>query len=103
MLASAQPDATRRAELAAWLRAVSDDDFGRIRPPRCDIERMPAEAAVGLFTMVIPLLQLRRDLRVRVLTRERTEVRHDMRIIIEDNRNVVGVNPRKDSVWRSTG
>jgi hypothetical protein len=26
-----------------------------------------------------------------------------MRIIIEDNRNVVGVNPRKDSVWRSTG
>ena len=95
VLASCSPDATRRAELVAWLKAVCDDDFARIRPPRFDIERMPAEATVGLFTMVLPLLQLRRDLRLRVLTRERTEVRTDVRLLVQDNRHVVESNPNK--------
>jgi hypothetical protein len=53
--------------------------------------------------MVAPLLQSRPEVQVKVLLRQRSEVRCDIRLLVEDTRALASKDGRKVSQWRSTG
>jgi hypothetical protein len=53
--------------------------------------------------MVVPLLKARPDVQVKVLLKQRMEVRCDIRVLVEDVRALASKDGRKVSQWRSTG
>ena len=106
ILQSATPDTKRVADTWAWLKAAAVEDVARLKPARLELDRVPAEARDGMLTMIIPILRQRKDVRFRVLVRERHEVRTDLRLLAEDMKGTVPPPAgAKDKVatWRSPG
>ena len=94
-----------QAELWAWLKSVvRDKDLTRLKKDTLTLDRAPGEVTSGFLTLVLPLLQARDDVRVRVSLRERREVRTDLRLVVEDRTRTTG-HDRKAAVtqWRSYG
>lgn len=82
VLESWTTDPGKKAALWKWLKAVAaEPDVTSLRQ-RVQLERVPEEVKTGLMTFVVPLLQLRDDINVRVFVRERKEIRSDVRIVL---------------------
>lgn len=106
ILQSYTGDPRRQAELWAWLKSVAKDrDLTRLKNKQITLDRAPKEVRSGFLTMILPLLQGREDVAMRVLTREHAEVRTDIRLVVDDRtRTLPPKDPRdKVSTWRSNG
>jgi hypothetical protein len=100
------PDASRQAEMWAWLKAVAGGkDVARLKPTRLELERAPKEVRDGFLAMVVPLLRARPDIAVTVQLRDRHEVRTDIRVSVEDRSRVMPPADKRSIVtqWRSNG
>ena len=93
-----------QAELWGWLKSVvRDRDLARLKRDSLTLDRAPAEVTSGFLTLVLPLLQSREDVRVKVLLREHREVRTDIKLLVEDRTRTGTDRKAAVAVWRSTG
>ena len=104
ILQSFTGDAKRQGELWGWLKSVvRDRDLARLKRDSLTLDRAPAEVTSGFLTLVLPLLQSRDDVRVRVMLREHREVRTDIKLLVEDRTRTGTDRKAAVAVWRSTG
>ena len=68
-----------------------------------NFQRAPSEVKDNFLQLVVPFLQAREEVQVKVLVRERMEKRCDIRVLVEDMRAVHSKEGKKVAQWRSTG
>ena len=83
LLESCCPNEMERKGLIKWLQDVSSGtDIHKLRKKKIEVKRVPDEGRMAFMTFVLPLLQQRGDITCHVFTKERKEVRSDIRIVL---------------------